>query len=86
MNTSLKKYLFSYLLVISCFAHLNSDGQVLSFNNSDLKSMSIVKDSSKKSYLLLFCKNLKTVLKWYYLNSFEKPKNTHFLEFLHWAK
>jgi hypothetical protein len=56
MNTSLKKYLFSYLLVISCFAHLNSDGQVLSFNNSDLKSMSIVKDSSKKSYLLLFCK------------------------------
>ena len=57
MNTSLKKYLFSYLLVISCFAHLNSDGQVLSFNNSDLKSMSIVKDSSKKSYLLLFCKN-----------------------------
>jgi hypothetical protein len=57
MITSLKKYLFSYLLVISCFAHLNSDGQVLSFSNSDLKSMSIVKDSSKKSYLLLFCKN-----------------------------
>ncbi len=57
MNTSIKKYLYSCLLVISCIAALKSSSQVLSFNSSDLRSMNIVKEASKKSYLLLFCKN-----------------------------
>jgi hypothetical protein len=56
MSISFKNYLAGFLLVISCISHLNSKSQTLSFDNTALKSMNIVKDSTKKSYLLLFCK------------------------------
>ena len=57
MIIKIKKYIYSCLLIFSCIAPSISESQVLSFNNSDLRSMSIVKDSNKKAYLLLFCKN-----------------------------
>jgi hypothetical protein len=57
MIIKFKIYIYSCLLVISCIVPLISESQVLSFKSSDLRSMNIVKDSSKKAYLFLFCKN-----------------------------
>ena len=76
MIIKIKKYIYSCLLVISCIAPLISESQVLSFNNSDLRSMSIVKDSNKKAYLLLFCK------KYYVKYDLNEQKSIDTLDYL----
>ena len=76
MIIKIKKYIYSCLLFFSCIAPLISESQVLSFNNSDLRSMSIVKDSNKKAYLLLFCK------KYYVKYDLNEQKSIDTLDYL----
>ena len=49
-----KLSLLFWLPILLCFIQKPTKGQSLSFDNSDLKSMTII-DSGKNSYLLLYC-------------------------------